>query len=147
MNFFVFFSLFCLSNSFIISIPPQNFNKTYACIPFIFSICNFFPFVFYWNPKKKKKTTSCAEKYANINWDELGFGLIPIDYMYMMKCSEEKNFSHGNLVPYGNIEMSPSAGILNYGQVVHPQPPKKTSLLLTYTLIYIRIQMMSLGVA
>ncbi|XP_059447825.1 branched-chain-amino-acid aminotransferase 6-like [Corylus avellana] len=59
---------------------------------------------------------SGAEKYANINWDELGFGLIPIDYMYVMKCCEEKNFSDGNLIPYGNIEMSPSAGILNYGQ-------------------------------
>jgi hypothetical protein len=41
--------------------------------------------------------------------------------MYMMKCCEEENFSHGNLIPYGNIEMSPSAGILNYGQVVHQQ--------------------------
>ena len=88
----------------------------------LFSPFVIFFFLLFFIEKKKLKRNSCAEKYANINWDELGFGLIPIDYMYMMKCSEEKNFSHGNLVPYGNIEISPSAGILNYGQV-HQQHP------------------------
>ncbi|XP_062177001.1 branched-chain-amino-acid aminotransferase 6-like isoform X1 [Alnus glutinosa] len=62
------------------------------------------------------RNTSGAEKYANFNWDELGFGIVPTDYMYVMKCSEEEDFTRGNLTPYGNIEMSPSAGILNYGQ-------------------------------
>jgi len=62
------------------------------------------------------KGNSGAEKYANFNWDELGFGLVPTDYMYVMKCCEGENFSHGSLIPYGNIEMSPSAGILNFGQ-------------------------------
>ncbi|XP_062105984.1 branched-chain amino acid aminotransferase 2, chloroplastic-like [Humulus lupulus] len=36
--------------------------------------------------------------------------------MYMMKCSNEENFLHGKLIPYGNIELSPVAGVLNYGQ-------------------------------
>ncbi|XP_058080806.1 branched-chain amino acid aminotransferase 2, chloroplastic-like isoform X3 [Magnolia sinica] len=36
--------------------------------------------------------------------------------MYVMKCSKEDRFSEGKLNRFGNIEMSPSAGVLNYGQ-------------------------------
>lgn len=58
-----------------------------------------------------------GEKYADgVNWDELGFEIIPTDSMYTMKCSDGDNFSQGHLIPYGNIELCPSAGILNYGQ-------------------------------
>ena len=57
------------------------------------------------------------ESLADFNWDELGFSIIPTDFMYLMKCSEGDKFSEGKLIPYGNIELSPSAGILNYGQV------------------------------
>ncbi|KAL9415396.1 hypothetical protein AB3S75_043647 [Citrus x aurantiifolia] len=53
---------------------------------------------------------------ANINWDDLGFGLIPTDYMYIMNCSKDQHFSQGTLTPFGKIEMNPSSGILNYGQ-------------------------------
>ncbi|KAL6270730.1 hypothetical protein ACE6H2_027641 [Prunus campanulata] len=57
------------------------------------------------------------EKYGDaMNWDELEFGVIPTDYMYIMKCSNGDDFSQGHLTPYGKIELSPSAGILNYGQ-------------------------------
>ncbi|KAJ1403681.1 Branched-chain amino acid aminotransferase II [Sesbania bispinosa] len=56
------------------------------------------------------------ENYADINWDGLGFGLVQTDYMYVMKCSIADKFSQGTLIRYGNIELSPSAGILNYGQ-------------------------------
>lgn len=42
---------------------------------------------------------------------------MPTDYMYSMKCSQGENFSKGELQRFGNIELSPSAGILNYGQV------------------------------
>ncbi|XP_015576601.2 branched-chain amino acid aminotransferase 2, chloroplastic [Ricinus communis] len=53
-----------------------------------------------------------------INWDKLGFSIIPTDYMYIMSCSDDEKFAfgQGNLTPYGNIELSPSSGILNYGQ-------------------------------
>jgi branched-chain amino acid aminotransferase len=34
-----------------------------------------------------------------------------------MKCAKGEKFSQGTLMRYGNIELSPSAGILNYGQV------------------------------
>ncbi|KAE8008211.1 hypothetical protein FH972_004746 [Carpinus fangiana] len=41
---------------------------------------------------------------------------MPTDYMFVMKCSEGENFLQGNLTPFGNIELSPSAAILNFGQ-------------------------------
>lgn len=51
-----------------------------------------------------------------MDWDNLGFGFMPTDYMYVMKCSRGGNFSKGELQRFGNIEMNPSAGVLNYGQ-------------------------------
>ncbi|KAK1275900.1 hypothetical protein QJS04_geneDACA015975 [Acorus gramineus] len=59
---------------------------------------------------------STGDDYADVNWDELGFGLTQTDYMYVMRCSEDEKFSHGELTPYGNIQLSPSSGVLNYGQ-------------------------------
>ncbi|KAF6156864.1 hypothetical protein GIB67_000404 [Kingdonia uniflora] len=56
------------------------------------------------------------EEYADVNWDKLGFDLMPTDYMYVMKCSQDEKFSYGELNHYGNIELSPSSGVLNYGQ-------------------------------
>ncbi|KAL0731044.1 hypothetical protein Bca4012_027138 [Brassica carinata] len=61
-------------------------------------------------------TSEPDEKYANVNWEELGFTLIPTDYMYVAKCKQGESFSEGKIVPYGDISISPSAGILNYGQ-------------------------------
>ncbi|ESR39395.1 Branched-chain-amino-acid aminotransferase 3 [Citrus sinensis] len=53
---------------------------------------------------------------ADIDWDNLGFGFCPTDYMYVMKCGRDGNFSKGELQRFGNIELSPSSGVLNYGQ-------------------------------
>ncbi|MFQ6659123.1 hypothetical protein Gotur_028138 [Gossypium turneri] len=60
--------------------------------------------------------SSEASELADIEWDNLGFGLLPTDYMYMMKCSQGGKFSKGELQRFGNIELNPSAGVLNYGQ-------------------------------
>uniref|UniRef100_A0A0D9VRK0 Branched-chain-amino-acid aminotransferase n=1 Tax=Leersia perrieri TaxID=77586 RepID=A0A0D9VRK0_9ORYZ len=54
-----------------------------------------------------------------IDWDNLGFGLTPTDYMYVMRCAPDQDggvFSRGELARYGNIELSPSSGVINYGQ-------------------------------
>ncbi|KAG6400380.1 hypothetical protein SASPL_137208 [Salvia splendens] len=51
-----------------------------------------------------------------MEWENLGFGLVQTDYMYVMKCGEENEFEAGQLSRFGNIELSPSAGVLNYGQ-------------------------------
>ncbi|KAL0715488.1 hypothetical protein Bca4012_064810 [Brassica carinata] len=61
-------------------------------------------------------TSEANEKYANVKWEELGFSLIPTDYMYVSKCKQGEGFSEGEIVPYGDISISPCAGILNYGQ-------------------------------
>ncbi|KAL1802400.1 branched-chain-amino-acid aminotransferase 2, chloroplastic-like isoform X2 [Daucus carota subsp. sativus] len=52
----------------------------------------------------------------NFDWDNLGFNLMPAEFMYTMKCSKGENFTQGELCRYGNIELSPSACVLNYGQ-------------------------------
>lgn len=61
---------------------------------------------------------ACSDdEYADVDWDNLGFKIMPADYMYTTRCSKDENFEQGQLSPYGNIELSPSAGALNYGQV------------------------------
>ncbi|KAL6498174.1 Branched-chain-amino-acid aminotransferase, mitochondrial [Orobanche gracilis] len=68
--------------------------------------------------KVASPASSVALELADIDWDGLGFGIMPTDYMYVMKCSQGQGetFSRGELRRFGNIELSPSAGILNYGQ-------------------------------
>ncbi|KAM0848484.1 hypothetical protein ACQ4PT_054354 [Festuca glaucescens] len=53
---------------------------------------------------------------VDFNWDTLGFQLVPTDFMYIMSCSSDGVFTNGELVPYGPIQLSPAAGVLNYGQ-------------------------------
>ncbi|KAB1202009.1 Branched-chain-amino-acid aminotransferase 3, chloroplastic [Morella rubra] len=62
------------------------------------------------------ETYSETSELTDIDWDNLGFAFLPTDYMYIMKCARDGNFSKGELQRFGNIEMSPSAGVLNYGQ-------------------------------
>ncbi|PIN08364.1 Branched chain aminotransferase BCAT1, pyridoxal phosphate enzymes type IV superfamily [Handroanthus impetiginosus] len=52
----------------------------------------------------------------DVDWNNLGFGLMQTDYMYMMKCGKDEEFKQGQMSRYGSIELSPSAGVLNYGQ-------------------------------
>ncbi|KAG8384233.1 hypothetical protein BUALT_Bualt04G0096600 [Buddleja alternifolia] len=61
-------------------------------------------------------TSNVVSELADIDWDNLGFGLMTTDYMYIMKCAQGEAFSSGELKRFGNIELNPSAGILNYGQ-------------------------------
>ncbi|XP_065871557.1 branched-chain-amino-acid aminotransferase 2, chloroplastic-like [Euphorbia lathyris] len=67
-----------------------------------------------------EKIMESGENRNSYNWDRLRTEYNPMatDYMYVMTCSREDTFKHsqGNLTPYGNIQISPFAGILNYGQ-------------------------------
>ncbi|XP_009759445.1 branched-chain-amino-acid aminotransferase 2, chloroplastic isoform X1 [Nicotiana tabacum] len=56
------------------------------------------------------------DEIADVDWDNLGFGLMPTDYMYVTKSTEDGHFERGQLNRYENIQLSPSAGVLNYGQ-------------------------------
>ncbi|MEE2876380.1 MAG: branched-chain amino acid aminotransferase [Candidatus Neomarinimicrobiota bacterium] len=51
-----------------------------------------------------------------IDWDSLAFNLTPARSMYLATCERGGEWEEGNMVPYGNIELSPAAGVLNYGQ-------------------------------
>ncbi|CAK8577894.1 unnamed protein product [Lathyrus sativus] len=65
---------------------------------------------------ENRSESGLGENLGDMNWEGLGFSLTPTDYMYVMKCSKGGKFSQGSIVRYGNIEISPAAGILNYGQ-------------------------------
>eukprot|EP00850_Spirogloea_muscicola_P004266 SM000018S03631 [mRNA] locus=s18:456370:463152:+ [translate_table: standard] len=55
---------------------------------------------------------------ASIDWDHIEFGLIATDAMFSMTCERGGEWQPGRLLPFGNLELSPSAGVLNYGQGV-----------------------------
>ena len=55
-------------------------------------------------------------KKQNIDWDNLEFGVYPTRSMWKSTNSINGEWDKGGLIPYGNIEISPAAGVLNYGQ-------------------------------
>uniref|UniRef100_A0A803QV61 Branched-chain-amino-acid aminotransferase n=1 Tax=Cannabis sativa TaxID=3483 RepID=A0A803QV61_CANSA len=67
-------------------------------------------------PEFEQFRCSSDDDWSEMESDTLGFGLMPTDYMYSMKCSNDGNFEKGCLTSYANIQLSPSAAVLNYGQ-------------------------------
>ena len=51
----------------------------------------------------------------DIDFDNLGFDFISTKTMFVATW-EGDSWTKGELVPFGNIEISPGAGVLNYGQ-------------------------------
>ena len=51
-----------------------------------------------------------------IDWDVLGFNVVETKSMFKATCKQGGTWQAGGLVPYGKIELSPAAGVLNYGQ-------------------------------
>ncbi|KAL9855935.1 Branched-chain-amino-acid aminotransferase 1 [Arabidopsis thaliana] len=107
--------------------------RTFSNIP---SYCSFFFFFFFLYTKEtiwgfRMHGTKAAasvveehvsgaeredEEYADVDWDNLGFSLVRTDFMFATKSCRDGNFEQGYLSRYGNIELNPAAGILNYGQ-------------------------------
>jgi branched-chain amino acid aminotransferase len=56
------------------------------------------------------------EPAKDIDWDALTFAFTQTDMMYVAKTKVGEPWPAGKLVPYGDIPMSPAAGVLNYGQ-------------------------------
>ena len=56
------------------------------------------------------------EKLQNIDWDKLTFSITPARSMYIAHCELGGEWEEGKLIPYGDISLSPAAGVLNYGQ-------------------------------
>lgn len=38
---------------------------------------------------------------VDLDWENLGFGIVQTDYMYIAKCGTDGNFSEGEMVPFG----------------------------------------------
>ena len=51
-----------------------------------------------------------------IDWDSLTFSLTPTDTMYITETGIDDAWMPGELLPYGDMKISPAAGVLNYGQ-------------------------------
>ena len=49
---------------------------------------------------------------------KLGFGKIFTDHMFVMNYDEGQGWHDARIVPYGPIELDPSAMVLHYGQEV-----------------------------
>ena len=56
------------------------------------------------------------EILQDIDWDNLTFSLSPTRSMYIAEQRDNKVWERGKLVPFGNVSISPAAGVLNYGQ-------------------------------
>lgn len=70
------------------------------------------------NSAKGASSAPSGESYelADICWDDLGFRLVETDYMYITECSKGGDFSKAELKRFDNIELSVSAGGLDYGR-------------------------------
>ncbi len=51
-----------------------------------------------------------------IDWDNLGFEALPTRSMWRDECKTGELWNAGELVPYGEISLSPASCVLNYGQ-------------------------------
>ena len=62
---------------------------------------------------KIEKTTAPKEKP---DWNNLGFGKIFTDHMFIMDYTEGKGWHDARIVPYQNLSLAPSAMVFHYGQ-------------------------------
>jgi len=53
---------------------------------------------------------------TGIDWDKLTFSFTATDMMYVAECKLGEQWQPGEMKPYGDITISPAAGVLNYGQ-------------------------------
>ena len=53
---------------------------------------------------------------SKIDFDKLSFSITPGDVMFISKCKSDGVWDQGAYLPYGDILISPAAGVLNYGQ-------------------------------
>ena len=50
--------------------------------------------------------------------DQLGFGSVFTDHMFVMDYTEKDGWHNARIVPYGPISLSPAASVLHYGTEV-----------------------------
>ena len=47
--------------------------------------------------------------------DQLGFGSVFTDHMFLMDYTDQNGWHNARIVPFGPISMSPAASVLHYG--------------------------------
>ena len=50
--------------------------------------------------------------------DQLGFGSVFTDHMFLMDYTDQSGWHNARIVPFGPISMSPAASVLHYGTEV-----------------------------
>ncbi|GBG59080.1 hypothetical protein CBR_g24423 [Chara braunii] len=69
-------------------------------------------------PSSSHLAPQMEEESDLLDWDSIGFSLRSTDFMYVRIAGRDGVWGPGELRRYGNIEMSPGAGVINYGQGV-----------------------------
>jgi branched-chain amino acid aminotransferase len=64
---------------------------------------------------KIEKTKSPKQKPDENN---LGFGTYFTDHMFVMEYATDKGWHDPKIIPYGPLQLDPSAMVLHYGQAV-----------------------------
>jgi len=55
-------------------------------------------------------------KPSEIDFDHLSFSFTKTRSMYVAKCKLGEKWNSGKIIPFENLNLSPAAGVLNYGQ-------------------------------
>ena len=55
-------------------------------------------------------------KPNEVDFDNLTFSFTETKSMYVAKCKQNSEWESGEIVPFGNLSLSPAATVLNYGQ-------------------------------
>ncbi|MEJ6952129.1 branched-chain amino acid aminotransferase [Natronospora cellulosivora (SeqCode)] len=66
----------------------------------------------------KIRIEESKNKKAKVDENNLGFGSIFTDHMFIMDYEEGKGWFDPRIVPYGPFEVSPSMSVFHYGQAV-----------------------------
>lgn len=66
----------------------------------------------------RARAVSEPKPASEIDWNAIGFGLTPTSHMFVATCDLGGTWSAGEVVPFGNLSLSPAAAVLNYGQGV-----------------------------
>jgi len=51
-----------------------------------------------------------------LDWEKFGFNLTPTKTMFMAKAGLDGQWNQQEFLPFGDFQISPAAGVLNYGQ-------------------------------
>src|SRR4029453_8184307 len=64
------------------------------------------------------RITRATQKKSKPRDNELGFGTVFTDHMFVADFQEEKGWDHPRIEPYGPIPLEPAAGGLHYAQAI-----------------------------